>query len=232
MVMGIRDTEGYNPIYLLDTASLRTDLPTETLCKLMALKGFLLGKDLEGLKGYARQDLGGLYYFGAVNPIPYLNAPSQVIVEPDTAKNLDLLKNPAFDPAQTVVLSSGLPEAVKSQLPGKPTVLKYDWVKDEMNSQSFHVNLDQNSLVTVSEVFFSGWKAWIDGKPAEIYKANHALRALFVPSGSHLLEFRFEPAWAQPLLVLAVLWLLSVLGFCAWLWRKGGNTNHGAPHPA
>ena len=115
---------------------------------------------------------------------------------------------------------------------GKPAALKYEWTKDEMDFQSFRVNLDQNSLVALSEVFFSGWKAWIDGNPAEIYKGNHALRTLFVPAGNHLLEFRFEPAWAKPLLGLAILWFLSLLGFCAWLWRKGNKTTHGAPHPA
>lgn len=231
MVLGIRDTGGYNPIYLLDTHDLRS-VPIENYSKLMSVKGFLLGRDSEGLKGYVRQDLGGVYYFGAPSPPPYLNAPSQYQVETDSKKNLDLMKVSSFDPAQTVILSSDLPDSVKSQLSGKPAALKYQWVKDEMNSQSFQVTLDQNSLVTISEVLFPGWKAWIDGKPADLYKGDHALRTLFVPSGNHLLEFKYEPAWAQPLLALAVLWTLSLLGFCAWLGRKRIEPSHGSSHPA
>ena len=231
MVLGIRDSGGYNPIYLLDTFALRA-LPLENYFKLMSVKGILLGKDTEGLKGYSRENLGGLFYFGALNPPRYLNAPSQYVVEPDPQKNLELLKNPAFDPSQTVVLSNELPDAVKSQLSGKPAVLKYEWAKDDMNFQAFQVHLDQNSLLTVSEVLFPGWKAWVDGKPAEMFKGNHALRTLFVPSGNHLLEFRFEPSWAQPLLALAVVWFISLLAFSAWLWRKRNHPGHGSSHPA
>ncbi len=231
MVMGIRDSSGYNPIYLLDPYNLRA-LPLETYTKLMAIKGFLLGKDMGNFPGYSRQDLGGVYYFGSLNPPSYLYAPYQYKVNSDTKSAIAYMKDPAFDPAQTVVLSSELPDSVKNQLSGKKAALKYEWTKDEMNSQAFQVTLDQNSLVTFSEIIFPGWKAWIDGKPAELLKADNALRALFLPSGSHLVEFRYEPSWAMPLLALAVVWFISLLGYCVWLWRKRSHPSLGASHPA
>jgi hypothetical protein len=229
MQLGIRDSGGYNPIYLLDPHSLQTT-PLPTYTKLMAIKGFVLGSDTNDFKGYIRQDLSGAYYFGALNPPPFLNAPYQYLVDSNSQNALNMMKAPTFDPAQTIVLSSNLPDPVKNQLPGKPAALKYAWAKDEMDSQAFQVNLDQNSLVTVSEIVFPGWKAWIDGKPAEILRGDVALRALFVPAGSHLLEFRYEPAWALPLLVLAILWFLSLVAYSAYLWRQRKKNSLGPSH--
>jgi len=53
-------------------------------------------------------------------------------------------------------------------------------------------------LLVVSEVFYSEWKATIDGKPVETIKTNFLLRGVPVPAGSHTVEFRFEsPSFEQ-----------------------------------
>ena len=45
-----------------------------------------------------------------------------------------------------------------------------------------------------SEVWYpAGWIATIDGKPAEIFRANYTLRALKVPAGSKVIEMEFRP---------------------------------------
>ena len=49
-------------------------------------------------------------------------------------------------------------------------------------------------LVLFSDVYYpAGWKAWIDGQPVEILRANYVLRALRVPAGAQHIRFAFEP---------------------------------------
>ena len=52
--------------------------------------------------------------------------------------------------------------------------------------------------VFLNEIYYPGWTATIDGEPAEILRANSIFRALWVPAGSHRIEFRFWPRFLIP----------------------------------
>ena len=62
--------------------------------------------------------------------------------------------------------------------------------------REIHADVDSpgNSLLVISEVFYEpGWNATLDGKPAEVLRADYVLRAIKVPPGKHELRMRFDP---------------------------------------
>jgi hypothetical protein len=103
-----------------------------------------------------------------------------------------------FDSAATITL-----------LDQNPNYLKY-----ETQSQT-------NGFAVFSEIFYpKGWVALIDGKEAEIIRANYVLRALTIPAGKHTVEFTFKPdAYVignKVTMISSWMMLLLVLGCIGW----------------
>jgi hypothetical protein len=185
-----------------------------------AIAGLLLGRDAGEMKGLKHLVANGIHYYESAVPPRFVTAPSRWKWIQDPKERLLAMQNPDFNPQDQVLLSANLDPSIQSQLTGQKIVVQYDRVKDEPNTESFKVRLDKNSLVVFSEINFLGWKASIDGKPAELLTGNHVFRTLFIPAGEHLVEFQFEPVWAKPLLIGSLLWLASALGFFFFGWRK------------
>lgn len=65
-----------------------------------------------------------------------------------------------------------------------------------------------------SEIYYPyGWNAYIDGQPAEIFRANYVLRALNIPAGNHQIKFEFHPDSIYKGDKIAVGFIIFILGF-------------------
>ena len=87
----------------------------------------------------------------------------------------------------------------------RPNYLKYAYSTPEA------------SVVVFSEIFYDkGWKAYVDGVEAPYFRADYVLRAMSLPAGRHIVEWRFRaPAWGAVETVTgiaSVLILLFALG--------------------
>lgn len=49
------------------------------------------------------------------------------------------------------------------------------------------------SLLVVSDVYYPGWRARVDGLEAPVYRVDHALRGVLLETGAHRVEFYFLP---------------------------------------
>jgi hypothetical protein len=94
-----------------------------------------------------------------------------------------------------------------------PNYLKYE-------SQS-----QENGLAVFSEIYYpKGWKAFIDGTETEIIRGNYVLRALPIPAGKHVVEFKFQPpayvVGNKITMISSWLMLFVLLGSIGWTMKK------------
>ncbi|MDR2843638.1 MAG: YfhO family protein, partial [Candidatus Symbiothrix sp.] len=62
------------------------------------------------------------------------------------------------------------------------------------NRVEYNSSSAQTGLAVFSEVYYkNGWKAFIDGQPVAISRADWILRAIPIPAGKHRIEFVFDP---------------------------------------
>lgn len=77
----------------------------------------------------------------------------------------------------------------------------------------------QRMLVCI-DAFFPGWRAYVDGRPTDIYKADGAFKGVMVPPGSHRVTFVFRPFLVFAGMAVSVLTLIGVVATLVVLSRK------------
>ncbi len=103
---------------------------------------------------------------------------------------LEYIKSPAFDHRSTAVIEQPLvlPQP-QSQPHSQVRVTSYRNNRIELAVETSH-----DGFLVLSEIFYPGWKAYIDGVETPIYRTDYNLRGMPVPAGTHTIDVRFEPA--------------------------------------
>lgn len=137
-------------------------------------------------------------------------------------EEIDALNN--FDPAVTAIID----ERFKSFNPvaGKPQesdFIRLVYYAPDSLVYRFQSNTDQ--LVVFSEIYYDkGWKAYIDGKPADYFRANYVLRSMNVPAGDHTIVFEFKPdtyyLGEKISMFGSILWFVMILGTLFMMYKK------------
>jgi hypothetical protein len=113
-----------------------------------------------------------------------------VIVGDDEAA-LQTIANPDFAFNKTAVITGKkevTEHAPESEL--IPAVIEeYDSEKVRVKASS-----PQGGWLILSDLYYPGWEATCDGRPAEILPANYLFRAIRIPAGTHTVEYIYRPA--------------------------------------
>jgi hypothetical protein len=87
------------------------------------------------------------------------------------------------------------------------------------NSIELHVRSSAPAILVVAEAWYPGWRATVNGIPAEVLPANVWMRAVRVPAGESRVELHYvEPSLARGAAIS--LCALLVLGAIAWRARR------------
>lgn len=119
--------------------------------------------------------------------VPRMYFTSSYVAVNSDEKVLDYLFQPSFNPLVTAVLE-------------KDPLIKSGNYNNKIISQKFSENTvdaqvytEKSSILVVNDNFYSGWKAFIDGKQTEIFRTNYTFRSIIIPPGKHTVKMVFDP---------------------------------------
>ena len=94
----------------------------------------------------------------------------------------------------------------------------------EPNHLTYNVQSGKGGVVVFSEIYYPGWTATVDGRPAELGRVDYVLRAMQVAPGTHQVELMFYPKsinTTETIAYLAYAVLLIVILLIAYFeWKK------------
>ena len=85
------------------------------------------------------------------------------------------------------------------------------------DKRTYKISTDQPIIFVERENFHPGWQAYVNNTQTTVLKADYLNRAVFLPKGEHLLEFKFKPRGfyvgallsAFALFIMTFLWILA-----------------------
>lgn len=97
------------------------------------------------------------------------------------------------------------------------------------NEISVKTKSSDDALLVLSEVDYPAWKAYLDGDERPIARVNWAQRGVFVPSGDHIVEMRYESSeFAVGRTISLISFFLLLSGLIFYFRRK---KNHSTEEP-
>jgi hypothetical protein len=120
-------------------------------------------------------------------PRAYLVSDYHVVESEDDS--LQIISEENFDPMERVILEQTPTFAPYSQKADSHIIRTHT----ATNEIKVFCETTIPTILVLSEQYYPGWKATIDGNPTKLYRANYLLRAVEVPAGKHVIRFRFRP---------------------------------------
>jgi hypothetical protein len=119
-------------------------------------------------------------------PRTYVVGAARIVADDDVVR---ALVDPAFDPARTALLASGVGQDEPPGFQGWARI-----VGDRGDRVDIDADLSAAGYLVLVDAYDPGWKAEADGTPVPILRANGAFRAVALGPGRHHVTMRYRPA--------------------------------------
>ena len=178
-------------------------------------------KRVKGPVVNASGDTTYLYRFDTDNPYAWVTpiavkAPDEQVLGTVLNPRFDVKRAALFDTSARVTAAQGV-QSLPAPLALTTTVRSYSpgQVDIDLNGPA-----PAGSSLIVSENYYPGWLATVDGKPAQIGRADYSLIGVELPEGARSVSLRFtSPAYQKGKLVTWIAIAVGLLMLAGGLWR-------------
>jgi hypothetical protein len=170
---------------------------------------------LKPLLGPVRNSSGStVYLYRLPGDNPYAWVATAATKANDDAARAAIL-DPRFDPLRIAVLDSSVPLQTPP-LAGLPQPNGITTTASRLAPGQASIDLSApapaGAMLVVSENYFPGWQAHVDGRPATVYRANYNLLGVPLPAGARAVQLVFhDPAYSAGKLLTIIALVVSLL---------------------
>ena len=223
---GLQDVWGvYNPLTLTHWEGLWENNPGRhtRIYDLLNVRFVLVrdGTPLHEQYALAFDAPGPLALYENPDPLPraWLVAGAHIAADEESA--LAALQQPAFEPLHTVVLMQNHAHPPAAETPPSAIDAAVSILAYSENEIRLAARAARPGYLVLSEVWYPGWRATVNGAHAPVLRANYTLRALPVPAGELTIRLWYAPdSWRRGLTLFGV-GIMLLAGLC--LWQAGGG---------
>ncbi len=186
-----------------------------TWLSLLNVRYFVTREPVDSIPGLrlAHRGTGSVFELPGALPRATVVGAYRVVSPPRAI--LDSVVAPGHDPARVTLLERDPGVALGPVAGATAAIVRY-----RLNDVSVEVDTPGPAILRLADLWYPDWTASVDGRPAEVLKADYLLRAVVVPAGRHRVEFRFaSPAMRLGLTVSLVSLVLALALLAAGLWR-------------
>jgi uncharacterized membrane protein YfhO len=131
----------------------------------------------------------GLKVFENASALPRAWSVHQSISLPGPKQISAAMGEANFNPLQTVLLKDAAPALGSCRGADEEVQMPIH----QPNYVRINVSLKCRGMVILTDTWFPGWHATVDGKPAQIHEAYGGVRGVIADGGEHMVEMRYRP---------------------------------------
>ena len=168
-------------------------------------------------------DVTYVHRLNQVAPRAWVTYEAQEIDEDATLDNLDAIE---FAPSQVALVPPGTSLALET--PPGDEIGQIEIVSRTPNSWALDVTTPTDGLLVLSEIYYPGWRATVDGLTTPIMRVDYTLQGIPVLAGQHRIEVSYRPVtliWGA-VISIATLGALIAIGIWSWV-RLRRSEDHG-----
>ncbi|HEX6176748.1 MAG TPA: YfhO family protein, partial [Thermoanaerobaculia bacterium] len=151
-------------------------------------------------------------------PRAWLVTKVEVASKADVLATIRGTNNRPFDPATTALIEEKPQQTLSGEPCGQPCSVEI--VRREPNRIAMRTNSRAPAMLVVSEIYYPGWVATVDGAKTPIHQTDYLIRGVFVPAGQHDVVMSFRPRGTIRGGIVSLCTLLLLIGGSIALRRK------------
>ena len=141
------------------------------------------------------------------NYLPRLTAGQKPIFADDLT-TLAALTNANFSPQREVYLPVEARPFVTVSHFNSAQILSFNSTAQHLEAI---VAATEPTMLVAAQTYYYPWRAYVDGQPVRLWRANYAFQALVVPTGTHQIKLVYEDHWFYFGTIISLVTLLGCL---------------------